>query len=141
MTLYTALESPDGTPDRVIFVPEGFSWSAFAFSLVWSLWHRMWVVAALLLVAFSALGVLVASEQVAPAVAVVVVYGIMLMLGLEGRFLRVLSLERAGFRVAGLVEASCLESAELAYFADRRIAVQEQRPGPSEDVLGIFGNV
>lgn len=141
MTLYTALESPDGTPDRVIFVPEGFSWSAFAFSLVWSLWHRMWVVAALLLAAFSALGVLVASEQVAPAVAVVVVYGIMLMLGLEGRFLRVLSLERAGFRVAGLVEASCLEAAELAYFADRRIAVQEQRRGPSEDVLGIFGNV
>ena len=50
MKIYTVLEPPDGKSERVAFVPEGFSWGALMFGLLWALWHRMWVVALLLFV-------------------------------------------------------------------------------------------
>ena len=31
-----------------MFVPEGFAWAGFIFTFIWALWHRLWVVAALL---------------------------------------------------------------------------------------------
>ena len=56
------------------------------------------------------------------------------------------SLERAGFRRAGLIQATNIEAAELAYFGGRApVATPEPaharlRAAP-QDTLGIFGNV
>lgn len=145
MTLYTVLEPRDGKPERVALVPEGFSWSALAFTVLWALWHRMWVAAALLFALTSAFTVLVNLEMLAPGLASLLQFGIALIFGFEARGLQVMSLERAGFRRSGLIQASNAEAAELAYFAGRAPFSTEpaskRRGAAADDTLGLFGNV
>jgi len=145
MALFTVLESPDGKPDRVAFVPEGFAWGGLVFTFLWAAWHRMWVVAAILFAAYAALTAAIGLEVLDPGLGALVQLGIALIFGFEARQLHVKSLERSGFRRAGLIQASRLEAAEIAYFAG---GAPLPPPSPPvryrvapEDTLGIFGNV
>ena len=145
MTIYTVLEPPDGKPDRVAFVPEGFAWGGFIFTFIWALWHRLWVVAALLFAVFAGLSIAVSLEVLGPGLGSLLQFGISLLFGFEARQLQLASLKRAGFRIAGLIQASRIEAAELGFFAERSVpspapAPTRYRAGP-EDTLGIFGNV
>jgi hypothetical protein len=145
MALFTVLEPQDGKPDRVAFIPEGFAVGAFVFTFFWALWHRMWVVAALLFAAFTALTLGVTYEVIGPGLGSLLQVGLSLVFGFEAWRLKESSLLRAGFRRAGLIQASNLEAAELAYFAER--APAPPAPAPTryrtapEDTLGIFSNV
>lgn len=145
MALFTVLEAPDAQPERVAFVAEGFAWSALAFTFLWALWHRMWVVAALLFAVSSTLTVASNLDLLGPGLAALLQAGIALLFAFEARALQVFSLERAGFRRTGLLHASNREAAELAYFAGRSPFVSapaSSRPrGLHDDTLGIFGNV
>ncbi len=145
MKLFTVLEPPDGKLDRVAFIREGFAWAALAFTWIWALWHRMWVVAALFFALSALLSIAVKLELLGPGLAVTVNLAIALLFAFEARDLQVKSLERVGFRRAGLIQASTRDAAELAYFACRAPIPPE--PAPSrvraahDDTLGIFGNV
>jgi hypothetical protein len=145
MALFNVFEAPDGKPDRVVFIREGFSWSGFFLTFLWAVWHRMWVVAALLIAISAAFIVAVSLELLDPVLASVVQLGISVLFGFEAHRLQESSLLRAGFRHAGLIEASLLEAAELSYFAGRvASAPPAQSTGYrtlSEDTFGIFGNV
>ena len=145
MKLFTVLEAPDGKAERVAFVPEGFSWGALLFNFLWALWQRMWIVAALLFALSSALTVATNLELVGSGLATLLNFGIALVFGFEARSLQVNSLEQAGFRRTGLIQASSSEAAELIYFAGRassatRVAASRLRAA-HDDTLGIFGNV
>ena len=145
MALYTVLEPPDRKPERVAFVPEGTAWGGFVLTYLWAAWHRMWIVAAVLLAVTTALAVAVSLEVLNPWIGLVAQFAIGLLFALEARQLQVMALERAGYRHAGLIEASSLEAAELSYFANRSLppappAPARYRAAP-EDTLGIFGNV
>ena len=147
MTLYNVLKPPDGKPDRVAFVPEGFAPGAVVFTFLWALWHRMWVVAVILFVIAAGLSIAMGLEVLDKGIGSLIQFGIGLIFGFEARSLQAQSLERAGFRRAGLIEASGLEAAELTYFAERApappppaVAASRYRGG-SEDTLGIFSNV
>ena len=142
MKLFTVLEPPDGQPERVAFIREGFSWAALLLTVLWALWHRMWVVAAVLFALTAALTVATNLELLGQGLASLVSFGISLLFGFEARALQVASLERAGFRRSGLIQASTREAAELAYFASRTPAapaLSPLRPG-HHDTLGLFGN-
>lgn len=145
MKIFNVLEHPDGKPDRVAFIPEGFSWGALLFGLVWALWHRMWVVAALLFVAASLLTIASHLQFLGPGLATLLNLAIGLVFAFEARNLEVMSLERAGFRRSGLIQASNAEAAEIAYFAGRPPFSSEpvsSRPAATQaDTLGLFGNV
>lgn len=146
MGIYTVLEPPDGRPERVVFVPEGFSWGAFLLTVIWALWQRMWVVGLLLFALSTILSVAVNMELAGTGLASLISFGIALLFGFEARNLQVMSLERSGFRRAGLIQATTGEAAELAYFASRApVAVAPSGPSrlraAPEDTLGIFGNV
>lgn len=150
MALFTVLEPPDGKPDRVAFIPEGFAWTAFVFTFFWALWHRMWVAAALLFAVFSVLSLAVTFDVLGSGLCSLLQFGVSLVFGFEAWHLKESSRLRAGFRRAGLLQASCLESAELAYFAERAAAPPAPAtpaPAPTryraapEDTLGIFSNV
>lgn len=145
MALYTVLEPPDGKPDRVAFIPEGFAWGAYLFTFLWALWHRLWIVAALAFTVFVGLNIAIGLEILSPVVGSLAQFGLSLLFGLEARRLQESSFMRAGFRRAGLIEASRLEAAELAYFAQRAPAppppVQTRFRPATEDTLGIFSNV
>ena len=145
MKVFTVLEPADGRPEGVVFVAEGFSWSALVLGFAWALWHRMWLVAALLFALTSALTVAANLHLLGSGLAALLQFGISLVLAFEARALQVASLERAGYRRNGLIQASTAEAAELAYFAGRARFAPE--PSPShmraapDDTLGIFGNV
>lgn len=144
MTIYSVLEPPDGNPDRVTFVPEGFAWAGFVFTFMWALSKRLWVVAALLFAVFAGLSAAVSQELLAPGLGSVLQSGIALMFGFEARHLQIRSLERAGFRRAGLIQATSLEAAERVYFS-ARLPAPAAAPIPyravPDDTLGIFSNV
>lgn len=145
MKTFSILEPPDGSPDKVAFIREGFSWGAFLLSVLWALWHRMWVIALLLFVVFAALAVAAKLEVIRSDLAALVQFAIVLLFGFEARNLQAQALERTGFRHTGLIQATSLEAAELTYFAGR--APDMAAPAPSrlraapDDTLGIFGNV
>ncbi|MFN4140638.1 DUF2628 domain-containing protein [Aestuariivirga sp.] len=145
MALFDVFEPPDGKLERVKFLPEGFSIGAFIFTVLWALWQRMWVVAALLFAGSAALTVPVSLGLLQPALGTLLQFTMALIFGFEARRLQALSLEKAGFRHSGLIEASRLEAAELAYFAKRvpssPAAPEARFRGAPEDTLGIFGNV
>jgi hypothetical protein len=147
MAVYTGLVPPNGEPDKAIFLAEGFSWGAFFFTILWALWHRLWVIAGLLFLVFAALSVALSLKLVDPAVMLVIQLGLGLLLGFEAQQLRLLSLERAGYRQAALITASNQEAAELEYFSRLSSPVQDQKSAPARlrgepaDTLGIFGNV
>lgn len=140
MTLYTVLEPPDADPDKVAFLPEGFSWGALVFTVLWALFHRLWLVAALIFAAFTLLNLAVQLDMLNPVVASLLQIGVAVLLGFEGRNLQAMALERAGYRRAGLIQATNQEAAELSYFAGRAPAPARYRGAPP-DTLGIFGNV
>ncbi len=146
MALFNVLEPPDGKPDGVVFIPEGFSWAALVFTVIWALVHRMWVVAAVLFAGLTGVALAEAQGLIGPELASIIHFAISLLFGFEARRLWALSLTRAGFSQAGLIEATSLEAAELAYFASRAPAVAAPAmpvriPAHPGDTLGIFGNV
>lgn len=105
MTTYVALAPPeadgrlrsDTDVDRFVLVPDKFSVGAFAFSLIWFIYHRMWVfVLAYLAVTVVLEVVAVQLGGLAPAV---MTFLVSLYMGLEGQNLRRWSLERRGWRV------------------------------------------
>jgi hypothetical protein len=145
MAHFTVLEAPDGNPDRITTVKEGFSAGALVFTVFWALWHRMWVVAVVLFVLFVAVASAVATQVLDPAVAGVLEAAIAVLFGFEARSLHLMSLERAGYRVVGLISTTSREAAELDYFMSRRR--EQLKPPPpilppaAHDTLGLFGNV
>ncbi len=145
MAIYQVFIPPGGSTEKARFVRDGFSMPAFLFTLFWTLWHRMWLVAALLLAVFAGLSIAASRFGLDPALASVIQAAIALLLGLEAANLRSFALRRAGHAPAGLVEASTLESAELAFFMaqpsqEARPQAASFRPAP-DDMLNLFGNV
>lgn len=145
MAQFTVLEPPDGKPERVAVVRDGFSLWALLFTVLWALWNRMWVVAMLLFALSAVLMAAVNLQWLPPGLAALIHFGIALIFGFEARNLQVRSLERAGFGRAEFIVASGREAAELGYFASRVPAAAEASPiriqATHDDTLGIFGKV
>ena len=142
MAVFAVFEHPDKSPDRTVFVREGFSAAALVFTVLWALWHRMWIVSAILIAAYGLTNTLGMSE---PVVALLEL-AVSLVFGFEARNLWAQSLRRAGYREAALIMASNHEEAELKFaFASRARGNQSfpvsrlQMQAP--DTLGLFGNV
>lgn len=146
MALFNVLEPPDGKPERVAFVREGFCLGALLFTVLWALLHRMWVTASLLFAIYAVVMLAESLGLIGPLFAGAVHFAISLLFGFEARKLQSLSLERSGYQPAGLIEATSLEAAELSYFASRKRGASPQAvpvriPAHPSDTLGIFGNV
>ncbi|MDO8837548.1 MAG: DUF2628 domain-containing protein [Parvibaculum sp.] len=151
MRIYTVHELQGAPLDGagIVLVKEGFSFPAFAFSWIWLLWHRLWVALALwiaLLVAVS----LIAQNLLGAEATAICSLALQVLLGFEANDIRRWTLERKGYRMAGLAGGGNLEEAERAFFAkwDRSLHV-DAAPSPrpvwgrrtgaaSDDVLGLF---
>ena len=149
MSSYTIFRRPGDEPEKSVFVKDGLSAPALLFTVLWALWHRMWVVAAIMLALMAALTLAVQSAGLNEAVAVAIDIALGFLIGLEAATLRSWSLQRAGFAEVGVIEASSQENAELKYFhavappdtvADIRAPLRPQTASQS-DPLGLFGNV
>src|SRR5436190_10806768 len=98
MAIYTVYEPRDGADgqeaDRLVFVRDGFFWSAFLFAPLWMLRHRLWLTL-LLYVAFAlAVGACAQFFRLSSGAIVAVAFFTSLLIGLEASSLRRWALAR-----------------------------------------------
>lgn len=122
MLTYTVHEPSDPPADRIdraerlVFIKEGFTWSAAFFGPLWLLAHRLWW--ALLGWGVLALGLQAAQKAafVSETTAGFVALGINLLLGFEADSLRRWTLQRRGWRMLGTVSGRNAEECERRFF-------------------------
>jgi hypothetical protein len=133
MTVYTVYEPPakgGGSSltraERIAFVPDRFIWSAFLFTPLWMLWHRLWIV----LVGYLGVGVaLMLALRFAGVGSGARDFAIMLLsllIGFEAASLRRWTLALNGWREVGAVVGEDRESAERRFF-DRYVSLETTR--------------
>lgn len=117
MASYVVMEPSRGSADDARLVRDGFHLLAFLMPVVWMLWHRLWIEAALALaasVAIAALGALAGFGEAAPFLSLIV----SIYVGLEAPRLLAGALERRGWREWGVVEAADEDDAWTRYAAE-----------------------
>ena len=136
MTTYTIYaKAKDAAAADAIFLPDAFSWGAFAFTWVWALWNRMWIVAVVVLAVVAAASALPLPQEI------VLTLAVNILMGLHGNDLLGWSLARRGLAGIGLSHGSSLEEAELRFYSgDAKPVVAPPPPVPVDhDTLGLFG--
>tara|TARA_A100001388_G_C28530787_1_gene385480 strand:- start:54 stop:386 length:333 start_codon:yes stop_codon:yes gene_type:complete len=103
----------------VVPIKEGFCWPAFLFSLIWALWHRLWIVTLGLVAANLVISVLLFQIGTNEAVTIVVSFSIALMLGFMGNDFRRSKLKKYGYTERGLVLDRTAEAAVRQYLEAR----------------------
>jgi len=104
---------------RLVLVKEGFSWPAFFLSGLWALWHRLWLVAALMFAGGLAVAGLGALFGLGPASAAALSLGYAAILGFVANDLRCWMLETQDYDFLGVASGAnqdeaarrCLEAA------------------------------
>jgi hypothetical protein len=146
MAIYSIYHRRGDAADRAVFVKEGFSGPALVFTVFWALWHRMWIVAAVMLCLIAAVSLLAEWSGLAEDVIAIVNLAIGLIIGFEAASIRGWSLLRSGFAETGVVQAATLEEAELKYYLGRKTETAVTASTPPKlrasehgEPLGLFG--
>lgn len=122
MQAYTVHEAPNPPADRLqraeglVFVREGFSWLAALFAPLWMLWHRMWLVLLLYLVAATALDVALVEAGVNTQWVALANFAVHLAIGFEAGSLRRWSLQRKRWKMLGVVTGHSETDCERRFF-------------------------
>ncbi|MBT4890655.1 MAG: DUF2628 domain-containing protein [Rhodospirillales bacterium] len=118
MRVYSVHVRRDGLdPDRdIVLVKEGFSWAALVLSVVWALWHRLWMFAATIVIFM--MGTALAFDFFGFHHDIIGVFhvGGAVLCGLIANDLRCAQLERQGFEAIDLVTAETRLQAESRFF-------------------------
>ena len=165
MTVYSVYEPPVPAPDlieradRLAFVKEGFAWPAFFVPLLWLIYHRMWIEFVVLLLVYIALQLAFGTDTQGQTLAACASLAIGILFAFEANDLRTASLERRGYRFAGVASGRDRIDAERSFFTawlprQERAARQPFTPPPpprrgteartppargeGEDVIGLF---
>lgn len=150
MAVFSVHNRPGAGPEEAIFVREGFSTAAFLFTVLWALWHRLWLVAAILLAIMAALAVAGPYLGLSEFLMGLVSLAVNLVFGFEARDLQARALVAAGYSEIGLSHGGNLDEAELRFFhrlnsgpAVSTVPIVEIAPPRPyvPDTLGLFGNV
>lgn len=146
MAIYSVHNRSAAPADEAIFVKEGFAWAAFVFTLLWALWHRMWIVAAIVFSITVAIAALGSWLGLGDAPVNLASLAGSLVLGFEGNDLRRWSLARQGYKELALTAGRDIDEAELRFFAAQapfRLPALNSVPPKlrpeAHDPLGLFG--
>ena len=103
-------------PDRdIVLVKEGFSWPALLFSFLWALRYRLWLAAAAIFLAVTALNVAIYWLRPDELSQAVLSLGLGVIIGYLGNDLRRRKLTRQGFAFAGAVSGGDPDQALRRY--------------------------
>lgn len=147
MAFYSVHNREGAAAERAIFVPEGFSASAFILAVPWALWHRLWLPAGFLLAVSGAVALAGTLLGLGEGIIVLANFVISLIFGFEARDLQIRSLIGRGYAQAGYSHGKNLYEAEIRYFYNRpgtpssRVPIKPLSYPGAPDTLGIFGNV
>jgi uncharacterized protein (DUF58 family) len=137
-------------PERFRFVRDGFSWRAFAFGPLWMLRHRLWLALFLYIVIVGALVFATYAAHVSLAFAVLAVFLLAILIGLESATLRRSTLLRRRWRDLGIVAANDADDAVRRFFDHWVVETSQVRAGPpgparylpvrdpGSDIIGLF---
>jgi hypothetical protein len=143
--------------DRLAFVKEGFSWIAFLVPALWLIFYRMWLELIVFLVGFAALEWAFGTSDAGRTLFGWVSLGLFVLFAFEANDLRAASLERRGYRLAGVASGRDRGQAELSFFRSWLPEQEKQERAPertpekrgsgssqsstraeSEEVIGLF---
>jgi hypothetical protein len=114
-TVHLPRDAKPGDPrgyERAVLVRDGFNWAAFFFSVLWMLWHRLWLAAALTLIVLVAFSAALEALEVGEGAAALASLFLAVLIGLEASTLRRWTYGRRGRPVADVVSAPDYESAD-----------------------------
>ncbi|MBE7203690.1 MAG: DUF2628 domain-containing protein, partial [Parafilimonas terrae] len=114
-TLHLPAEARPGESeglDRAVLVPDGFSWPAFAFTVLWFLFHRLWIAALIVLVGLTLLAFGGFALGLSRAAGTLVTLLACILIGLEASSLRRWTLTRRGRPVRDVIVARDSTEAE-----------------------------
>ena len=154
MAIYTVYEPPlrsgDGRhADRIVFVRDGFFWSAFLLPPLWMLRHRLWLALVAYLVLAAAIIAGAQVLQLPTGITTSILFLISLLIGFEASTLRRRALARRKWTNVGVVVGDDRELAERRFFdawlrhelkphpAPPSVPPAMRAPG-DHDVLGLF---
>jgi hypothetical protein len=83
---------------------EGFSWPAFFFTILWSFWHRLWIVTIFIIFVQAALYVLINFIQVSHLSQGVILLGLTIIFGFVANEFHQIKLSKEGFELFAIVE-------------------------------------
>ncbi|MGP9818413.1 DUF2628 domain-containing protein [Salinarimonas sp. NSM] len=118
MRTYTVHLPRDAAPgdaaafERAVLVRDGFNWAAFFFSVLWMLWHRLWLAALATLVAVVALSVALDALEVGEGAAALASLLLAVLIGLEASSLRRWTYARRGMPMVDVVAAPSYDEAD-----------------------------
>jgi hypothetical protein len=107
-----ALRGDGRALDGAAIVPDGFSWPAFAFSVLWFLYHRLWLAAVLVIALLAGLAIGGRVLGMSPIAAVAISLLASLLIGLEASSLRRWTYARNGLPACDAVVAASRDEAE-----------------------------
>ena len=91
--------------EEPILLKEGFCWPAFFFSFLWALWHRLWLVALLLVLASAALEAVMSQFGANDTLRGAVTLGVAVFVGATANDWRRRGLAKKGYRLTDIVAA------------------------------------
>ena len=128
MRVYTVhLRHRGLNPDNdIVLVSEGFCWGACVLSLIWALWHRMWLVVLGLVIVSVVLNIMVYMLGMDETTGYFLNIGIAILIGLVANDIRRWSLALLGFVDSGVALGDNQDDA-LARFLDDAPALAKER--------------
>lgn len=141
------------TPDKLVFVRDGFYFWAFVAAILWLIWHRLWLALIAYLAISVAADVLFTRLGVGVGARFLIMAVFALLVGLEAGTLRRWKLSRGKWRQLDTVVADSEEAAERRFFErwNARSAQESDRgamasPPPlprasiaqSQGIIGLF---
>ncbi len=142
MSIYTVHEPPlraaeaAPNPERFVFVRDGFYFWAFVFSVLWMLWHRMWLILLIYVAVVVGLESALRYLGVSSPLLGLIGFLIALLVGIEAATLRRFKLARSGWKNIGVVSGDNLEDAERRFFDSWLRRASDPRPGPTASPPG-----
>jgi hypothetical protein len=116
MKVYTAHRPPDTSPDKTLFIKEGFSWPGFLFPVIWLPIKRLWLALALYVLAVAVLSTVASVADLSSGSLIALGLALHFFFGFEANSLYRRALMRRGFTEEGPFLGEDVEEAELRYF-------------------------
>ena len=118
MRIYTIQQglNPSAAGDDLEFVREGFSWGAFVFTVLWPLYHGLWLAFVIVLAGYALLSAAVSVVGLSDFGQSAVWLAAALLFAFEANNLRRWTLRRRGWRDVGVAAGRTLSDAEHRFF-------------------------
>jgi hypothetical protein len=136
MKVYTALRPSHASPDKTLFIKEGFSWPGFLFPVIWLAFKRLWLAFALYILAIVVLITAANSADMSAGSVIVLGLALNFFVGFEANNLYRRALVRRGFTEEGPFLGEDVEEAELKYFQAPTYR-QSSAPNAPEDASAL----